>query len=56
MFQALVIAAIVVLARNITDPLPADRTRPFDTGGAILSAVGLVLVVTGILAATTTPG
>ena len=50
-FQALVIAAIVVLARNITDPLPADRTRPFDTGGAILSAVGLVLVVTGILAA-----
>lgn len=50
-FQALVIAIIVVLARNITDPLPPDRTRPFDTGGAILSAVGLVLIVTGILAA-----
>ncbi|SEE89196.1 Major Facilitator Superfamily protein [Rhodococcus jostii] len=50
-FQALVVAAIVVLARSITDPLPPDPTRPFDTGGAILSAVGLVLMVTGILAA-----
>jgi MFS family permease len=50
-FQALVIAAIVWLARNVKDPLPPDRTRPFDTGGAVLSAVGLVLVVTGILAA-----
>ncbi|MFC9838496.1 MFS transporter [Rhodococcus sp. NPDC127530] len=50
-FQALVIATIVWLSRDITDPLPADRTRPFDTGGAVLSAVGLVLVVTGILAA-----
>jgi MFS family permease len=50
-FQALVVAAIVWLARNVQDPLPPDRTRPFDTGGAILSAVGLVLVVTGILAA-----
>ena len=28
-----------------------SRTRPFDTGGAVLSAVGLVLVVMGILAA-----
>jgi MFS family permease len=35
----------------VPDPLPADPTRPFDTGGAILSAVGLVLVVMGILAA-----
>jgi MFS family permease len=50
-FQALVIAAIVWLARRVQDPLPADPTRPFDTGGAILSAVGLVLVVMGILAA-----
>jgi predicted MFS family arabinose efflux permease len=33
------------------DPLPPDPTRPFDTGGAVLSAVGLFLVVTGILAA-----
>jgi Na+/melibiose symporter-like transporter len=50
-FQALVIAVIVWLARRVRDPLPADPTRPFDTGGAILSAVGLILVVMGILAA-----
>jgi MFS family permease len=50
-FQALVIGAIVWLARPIQDPRPPDPTRPFDTGGAILSALGLVLVVTGILAA-----
>jgi Major Facilitator Superfamily len=50
-FQALVIAVIVFLSRKSTDPLPADPTRPFDTTGAVLSAVGLVLVVTGILAA-----
>jgi MFS family permease len=50
-FQALVIVVIIILSRSIQDPLPPDRTRPFDTGGAILSAVGLVLVVAGILAA-----
>ncbi len=50
-FQALVIVAIIVLSRNVRDPLPPDPTRPFDTGGAVLSAVGLILVVTGILAA-----
>jgi MFS family permease len=50
-FQALVIALIVLLSRRIEDPLPPDPTRPFDTGGAVLSAVGLVLVVMGILAA-----
>jgi MFS family permease len=50
-FQALVIIAIVFMARGITDPLPADPTRPFDITGAVLSAIGLVLVVTGILAA-----
>ena len=50
-FQALVIAVIVFLSRKITDPLPADPTRPFDTTGAVLSALGLVLVVMGILAA-----
>ena len=50
-FQALVIAAIVWMARKLDDPLPPDPARPFDTGGAVLSAVGLVLVVTGILAA-----
>ncbi|MGV9275630.1 MFS transporter [Streptomyces griseosporeus] len=49
-FQALVIAVIVLLSRRIDDPLPPDPTRSFDTAGAVLSAVGLVLVVMGILA------
>ena len=43
-FQALVIAVIVLLSRKIEDPLPADPTRRFDTGGAVLSALGLVLI------------
>ncbi len=51
-FQALVIVTIVLLSRrNVRDPLPADPSRSFDIGGAVLSAVGLVLVVLGILAA-----
>lgn len=50
-FQALVIALIVLLSRRIKDPLPADPTRAFDVRGAVLSAVGLILIVTGILAA-----
>jgi MFS family permease len=50
-FQALVIAVIVVLGRRIHDPLPPDPDRPFDVGGAVLSAAGLVLLVMGILAA-----
>jgi MFS family permease len=50
-FQALIIVIIVVLARNVVDPVPADPSRPFDTVGAILSAVGLVVLVGGIMAA-----
>jgi MFS family permease len=50
-FQAVVVALIILLSRPIRDPVPPDRTRAFDTGGAVLSAVGLVLVVLGILAA-----
>jgi MFS family permease len=50
-FQALVIVVIVVLARNVVDPVPADPGRPFDIVGAILSAVGLVVLVGGIMAA-----
>jgi predicted MFS family arabinose efflux permease len=38
------------MSRRIVDPLPADPSRDFDTVGAVLSAVGLVLVVMGILA------
>ncbi len=50
-FQALVVVTIAVLARGIHDPLAPDPTRPFDTVGAILSALGLVVFVLGILAA-----
>jgi MFS family permease len=50
-FQALIIVIIVLLARGVTDPLPADPGRPFDAVGAVLSAVGLVVLVGGILAA-----
>jgi MFS family permease len=42
---------IVLLARGLNDPLPADAARPFDIVGAVLSAVGLVVVVGGIMAA-----
>src|SRR5437868_377716 len=50
-FQALIIVVIVVLARGIHDPVPADPHRPFDTVGAVLSATGLVVLVGGIMAA-----
>ncbi|MET8580913.1 MFS transporter [Streptomyces collinus] len=50
-FQALIIAVIVLLSRRMRDPLPPDPTRSFDTLGAVLSSAGLVLVVMGILAA-----
>jgi MFS family permease len=50
-FQALVVAVIVWLSRNIIDPIAPDPNRPFDGLGAVLSAVGLVLVVMGVLAA-----
>jgi MFS family permease len=50
-FQALVVVTIVVLSRRIVDPLPAEPTREFDLRGAVLSAAGLILLVTGILAA-----
>jgi MFS family permease len=50
-FQALVIVVIVVLSRHVEDPLAPDPTRRFDLLGAVLSALGLVLIVSGILAA-----
>jgi MFS family permease len=50
-FQVLVIAVIVLLTRHLEDPLPPDPSTQFDTVGAVLSALGLVLLVTGILAA-----
>ncbi len=50
-FQAVIVAAIILLSRRINDPAPPDPTRPFDTMGAILSAVGMFFVVLGILQA-----
>lgn len=50
-FQALVIVAIILLSRGIADPIAPDPTRPFDGIGAALSAVGMLLLVLGILAA-----
>ncbi|BAL87018.1 putative MFS transporter [Actinoplanes missouriensis 431] len=50
--QALICLLIVLLSRKaVTDPLPADTSKPFDTGGAVLSALGLILIVNGILLA-----
>lgn len=50
LFQTLLVVVIVVLARRVPDPLPPDPALSFDTRGAVLSALGLCLVVTGILA------
>ena len=50
-FQAIVIAVILWLSREIVDPVAPDPTRPFDTLGAVLSAAGLILVVMGVLSA-----
>jgi MFS family permease len=55
-FQALIIAVIVLLARRIEDPVPADPERPFDRVGAALSAAGLIVFVGGIMAADTNLG
>jgi MFS family permease len=52
-FQAAVVAAIVLLSRRTADPIAPDPTRPFDAVGAILSAVGMFFVVFGILQADT---
>jgi predicted MFS family arabinose efflux permease len=50
-FQAIVVAAIVLLSRKLADPLAPDPKRPFDAIGAVLSAVGMFCVVFGILQA-----
>ena len=51
LFQAAVIAVIVLLSRRIVDPMRAGPDAPFDAVGAILSAVGMFFVVFGILQA-----
>src|SRR4051812_45918509 len=54
-FQALVVAAVVVLSRRVSDPIAPDPSRPFDAPGAVLSAVGMFFVVFGILQADRDP-
>jgi MFS family permease len=49
-FQAVIVTTILLMSRRIEDPVAADPSRPFDLLGAVASAVGLVLVVMGILA------
>jgi MFS family permease len=51
LFQALVIVIILLLSRRLTDPIAPQPDRQFDTVGAILSALGLFVLVSGILAA-----
>ncbi len=50
-FQTAIIVIIVSLARKVVDPVSPDPTRPFDIMGAFLSALGLVVLVGGIMAA-----
>jgi predicted MFS family arabinose efflux permease len=45
------VGLIIVLSRRVKDPIPPDPTRPFDSVGAVLSAVGMFFVVFGILQA-----
>src|SRR4051794_28920161 len=55
LFQAAIVALIVVFSRRLTDPIPPDPDRQFDAFGAILSAVGMFFIVLGILQADTDP-
>jgi MFS family permease len=50
-FQAAVVATIILLSRRVVDPVPPDPQRAFDATGAILSAVGMLFLVLGILQA-----
>jgi MFS family permease len=47
--QAVVVASIVVMAQRVEVPARTDRPVGFDLVGTVLSAVGLVLVVIGVL-------
>jgi MFS family permease len=49
LLQAAIVGAIVLLCRKIVDPLPPEKGRRFDTAGAVLSALGMFLLVTAIL-------
>ena len=45
LFKVAIIAVIILLSRKLVDAIPPDPTRPFDTIGAIPSAVGMLLLV-----------
>jgi MFS family permease len=47
--QVAVVAWIILLARKLTDPGPAEPKPRFDVIGAVLSASGLFFVVLGLL-------
>ena len=51
--QVLVVAAIALLARKIPEPAQPGRRPHFDLAGAVLSALGLVFIVLGLLQART---
>jgi MFS family permease len=50
-FQALVIVGIILLSRQLVDPVAPDPTRRFDAVGAVMSAVGMFFFVLGVLQA-----
>jgi len=52
-FQAAVVAAIILLSRRVVDPVAPDPRSPFDAVGAALSGLGMLFVVLGILQADT---
>ena len=47
--QVLIVAWIILLARRIADPAGAAQRPRFDLTGAVLSALGLLFIVLGIL-------
>jgi MFS family permease len=49
LLQAAIVGGVILLSRSISDPLPADKSRHFDTLGAVLSASGTFFLVTSIL-------
>ncbi len=48
-FQALVVAAILISARRMRDPIPPDPSRTPDVLGTVLSVAAPLLLVLGIL-------
>src|SRR5437588_12294687 len=50
-FQAMIVATVILLGRRVVDPVPPDPTRPFDAVGAVLSGIGMFCLVIGILQA-----